>query len=416
MVDRRVIFILFGILFGILFVCWIFSGGDDENSKTLPTQSVINLCQQKIEKTSPYIENNLEHLRLNDTYTDIDIAFNGGVLRAHKIILAAQSEHINKIMWNQSQNNETQRIDLSFLNGEVTTTILNYLYGGKIEFDNFEFATSVLKAADGLGMESLKCESSRYLSRMISIKSVGSLLVIADQNNSPYLMTNATIYFFENLDKVRFTNEWKAIIKEHKHILANAIDYHGKLPTNGMCDIKCYPITLRSQPIVDRLVDFFQTGRFADANVGSGKSQSEYDFQVNKAVLIGQSHKFREQFEQNATAIEILGFDKRAIREFILYMYSGRVDNLATYSTDLCSLAAIYDMNTLRAACEDKIIENLAVSNAVAAVKTANHLQSRKLSKAVSDFILKHKQDIVKTPAWTDLKNNEPELFANIFQ
>lgn len=417
MPDRRAIFIVLGVFTGILFVWWIFSGSDEENSQTNLLQSTtINLCQQKNERSSElYVQNYLDRLRLNDIYTDIDVSYNGGVSRAHKIILAAQSQHLNKIMWNQSQNNETQRIDLSFLNGEITTAILNYLYGGTIEFDNFEFATSILKAADGLGLESLKCESSKYLSRMTSIKSVGSLLVIADQTNSPYLMTNATIFFFNNLDKVRNSIEWKAVTNEHKYIAANAFDYHGKLPKNGICNIECYPTTLRSPVIVDRLVDLFQKGRFADVEVSSGKNQSEYIFQVNKAVLVGQSPKFQEQIKQNATSIEILGFDKMAVREFILYMYSGKLEDLSKYLADMCSLAAIYEMYALRVACEEDIIENLAVSNAVDAVKIAYHLKSTKLSKSVSDFLLKHKQEIVKTPAWSDLKTNEPELLADIF-
>lgn len=423
MSDSRCCCIFFAVLFGILFVWWLFSGGKDINPVPVPPKPVItNFCQQtiynpRLSSTQQYVQNYLGNLKLNDTYTDIDITYSGGVFRAHKIILAAQSRHLDKIMWHQSQNNETQHIDLSFLDSEVATTILNYLYGAGIKFDNFAFASGILKAADGLGLESLKCESSKYLSRIMYLTNVGRLLVTADQANSPYLMTNATRYFFNNLDRVKATHEWKAVIEEHKYILTNAIDYYGKLPKHIICDIQCYPTTLQSPTIVDRLVDLFESGRFADVEVSSGMNQSEYKFQVNKAVLIGQSYKFRQQFEQSPKAIEILGFDKMAVREFFLYMYSGRIDNLVAYSSDLCVLSGSseYEMSPLRALCENSIIENLTVSNAVLAIKTADRLRSTRLSKIVSDFIIKHQQEIVKTPEWADLKKNYPEIVANIF-
>lgn len=422
--DRtRVVVIIFAFLFGFFFFYWVFSGSDDKATEPQTLSPValngLNLCQQKnetiaIDQRQVFIDNFVERLELNDSFTDIEIVHSAGALRAHKVILAAQSDHLDKILGEPGRSNGS-RLELPFLNNEILLSVLGYMYTGNVQFNNFEFATNVLKAANVLSLESLKCESSAYLSQALSVTSVGSILVIANEANSTYLMTNATTFLFSNLKQIRETAEWNKTLEKNKHIMAAAIDYHGKLPSNGKCDIQCYPTSLRSRSVSDNLAAFFEVERYADAAIHSRKETMEHTFRVNKAILMSQSNRFKEQFEQTPSTIQIGGNDD-IVKEFLRFMYSGRVIDLDSNAEGLYVLAGEYQMYALREACENVIIKRLNVANAVDTLRIAGRTQSRRLSKEVSEFILRNQQEVVKTHAWTDLKNNEPELVANVFQ
>lgn len=408
----RTAFGISGLIIFIIFIVWICSGGDDDPAKPPAPE---NLCQQKIGSSlQQYIKNNANILKLDDYSTDLEIAYDGGVVRAHKIILAAHSPYLDKLIWNRNQTNES-RIDLPFLKSDITLDVLRYIYTSKIEFKSYEFGTSILQAADDLGLEALKCECSKYLSTMIDTKRVGDVLVVADKANATYLLTNASSYLFKHMDKTLTTPEWVAVTKDHRSIFATAIDYHGKMPSNGICEIECIPVSLQSAEVVAKLVEFFNTGRFADAEIQSNSGAGNYTFKVNKAILIGQSDEFQRQFQQSSNVI-LEGFDTMVVREFLLYMYSGRADQLEVYSAELCELAGKYRMSQLLLACEDTLITRLDVTNIVHTIRIASRLHSKNLAKATRDFLLKHKKDVVKTKEWADLKTNEPELIADIFQ
>lgn len=404
---------VFGFLLVIIIIFWICSG-DDEEDKVPPV--LKNLCQQKVGSPSKhYIENNLKRLELDDIYTDIEIAYDGGVTRAHKIILAAHSSYLDALIWNRSQMNDS-RIELPFFSAGTTLSVLNYIYTSQIEFKTYEFGTNILQAANELGLETLKCESSKYLSEMVDAQRVGDLLVVADKANSTYLLTNASSYLFKHMNVTLTTHEWMTVTAKHRHILATAVDYHGRMPSDGICKIECYPTTIQSEGVVAKLVKFFDTGRFADVEIHSISGAGNYTFNVNRAILSGQSDEFERQFNQTPIAIQLEGFDTQVVREFLLYMYSGRVDQIEVYSAELGELAQKYRMPMLLAACEDVLIKQLDATNIVYTIRIASRLKSKKLSNVARGFLLEHKQDVVKTKEWDDLKNNEPEVINDIFQ
>lgn len=422
--DRSKFFLIvvFFIVFAIVLL-WKYSGSDDEKSEpqtpNAPVSNELNLCQQQngttaTDQQQQFVANFVQRLELNDNFTDIEIAYTGGVLRAHKIILAAQSDHLDKILGDPSHANDS-RLELPSLNNEIMLSVLNYMYTGAIQFDNFEYATNMLMAANLLSLESLKCKSSAYLSQSISTTSVSRILVIANEANSTYLMTNATTFLFSNLSKIRGTTEWNKTLEKNKGILATAIDYHGKLPSNGTCDIRCYSTTLRSKYVSDNLAAFFEVDRYADAEIHSHRDTMNFTFHVNKAILMGQSKRFKEQFQQTPNAIQIEA-NVDIVKEFLRFMYSSHVIDLDVNAEGLYALAVEYQMYALQEACENVIINRLSVANVVNTLKIAGRTQSKRLSKEVSEFILKNKQEVVKTKAWAEMKDNEPELVANVFQ
>lgn len=396
----------------------MYSGGDDE-------RILDNVCikQNKFNKEF-LIENKFDKLKLGDNYTDVELIAQSVVFRAHKLILAAHSKYLATMLYTYSQSLNDSDPD-SILQFEMTqvdhstlSTILEFFYGKSLPlaiFENENDYTQLLKTSDEFQLDGLKCEVSKHLSKKLNKKNVAKLILLAEQADAPFLMNVASTYLLDHLSEVRSTAEWKLAVKSNGHILANAIDFHGKLPENTTCVIECEPVTLRSKPIVDNLRRFFTIEYFANVKISVSNGNDEpHVFRVNKAVLAGQSAKFQEQF-QNSTSIELNDVNGAAMREFLMYMYSGWIISLEHHAKELLYLSHMYQMQALRDKCEDLIIDQLSVANATNILDMLSRFESERLSQAVLDFILKNRREIVKTADWIKLKKNKPELLNKIF-
>lgn len=429
--DGRVFCMIFGVVLFIVITYLIFGGGDDDDDAA-PKAAILvkpNICKQTETRFHKQylVENHLNQLRLNDNYTDIELIAQNMVVRAHKIILAAQSQYfdtkINESNINTSTTNNgsiTQQFSIEFIEHKTLITVLNFMYTATLSddiFQNRDDFENVLRAATKFELDSLKCEISKRLNARINIHNAGSIVALAAETNTGFLMIVAANFLLDQYPQVSQTTEWHAVIKEHKDILANAIDFHANLPENSTCDIQCIPSTLGSDAVFTRLRKFFLDQRFADAEIdltpkiGSGRSTV---FHVNRATLIGQSAAFRHAFG-NSQRIELHGIEIDVMEEFLVYMYSGwPTEKMKKMPAGLLYLSSTYGMNGLQTACEDILIDDLKIENAAEIIVVADHANSKRLFSIALDFILKNRRFIVKTNAWIDLRRNHPEILTKI--
>lgn len=394
----------------------VFQSGDD----TPAEQQKVNICRQKEEPKNEYlVENNLNVLQLNDNFTDIDVVSQNMSIRAHKVILAAHSAYFNSMMW---LNNDTDRnrLDLPIIDHKTLAHVLNFIYTESIPtevFDNETNYSNLLKAATEFQLDWLKCEIAKRLSIRININNVGFIVLLAEETDSRFLMTLASHYLLEHFHEVSKTKEWQELINNHANVLANVIDFQGKLPNNTICNIVCQPATLTNTSIVMKLRRFFITLRYADAevHVHSGNDNGTKVFHVNRAVLVSQSPIFRQQFTNSSNVIHMYNTSTEVAEEFLIYMYSSWPAQLNKFAEDLLYLSDRYEMNALKKACEDVIINGINVENAANIVIIADKGNSKRLSSTVLDFILKYRSEVVATKAWAELKEKHPELLAKIF-
>lgn len=399
----------------------VFSGGNEDK------QILDNICAKQAKTIDEFlIGNNLNNLSLNDNYTDIELIAQSVVFRAHKLILAAHSKYLATKLQTYSHGlnftdpNSIFQLEMSFVDHSTLSIILEFIYGKSIPlavFENESDYSNLLKASEEFQLKGLKCEISKQLSKKLNNKNVANVIVLAEETDTPFLMNVASKYLLDHLNDIRLTHEWKVSAKINGHILANAIDFHGKLSPNTTCNIECYPVNFQSKSIVNNLRRFFTTNYLADARirvVTEQHDEEQYIFHVNKAILISQSLKFRHLFA-NSSNIQIDGVDNFVMREFLQYMYCGSIVSLEKYAAQLLVLSSDYGMDILRDKCEDVIIDQLSISNAANIVEIANSVESQRLSKAVLDFILKNRNAVAKTPGWSELKKNKPELLNKIF-
>lgn len=396
----------------------VFTGGDEDK------QIFNNICAEKFKNNNEFsIGNNLNNLRVNDNYTDIELIAQSRVFRAHKLVLAAHSKYLATKLHTYSQGlnvtdpNSIFQLEMSFVDHLTLSIILEFIYGKPIPlkiFENENDYSNLLKTSEEFQLEGLKCEISRQLSKKLNNKNVANLIVLAEETDTPFLMNVASKYLLNHLNDIRSTHEWKVSAKTNGHILANAIDFHGKLPANTICDIECHPVNFQTQSIANNLRRFFTTNYFADADIKVVNGREKHIFRVNKAILTSQSLKFRELFV-NKSIIEIDGVDILVMREFLQYMYCGSIVSLDKYAAQLLILSNDYGMSTLRDKSEDVIIDQLSIANAANIIEITNSIESQRLSEAVLEFILKNRNEVAKSPGWKELKKNKPELLNKVF-
>lgn len=421
--DARVIFTIIGIIAAIILMIYIFSGGSDHE----PAPPVIvqeNLCQQKEE---PYqkdylVANYIDHLRLNDNYTDIDIIAQNQTVRGHKVFLASHSQYFDSSIWLKSEPSANEvsnssQMNIEFIDFRTLVIIFNYMYTTSLPDDIFNNETAygnLMKAADELQMDSLKCEISKRLSNRLNTKNAGIIVALADETNTNFLMVVASKYLLDNFKAISQTDEWKRVIKDHQDVLTNAIDFNGKLPNNTYCDIKCIPATMSSPSVFTRLRRCFFSQRFVDGEIHM-LDGSDKVFQVNRAILIGQSPLFRQQFA-TANAIHVNATTAAVMEEFLAYMYSGwPTQKMKKMAEGLLYLSTTYEMKPLQEACENILVGDLNIQNAVKLIIIADQANSKRLFSVVLDFILKHRKEVVATKDWAELKEKHPEILTKIF-
>lgn len=403
---------------------YTFSG--DSPTPTIPKRNICQQTEEPFNKTY-LVANYINNLNLNDNYTDVEVIAENKTIRAHKVILASHSQYFDSKIWMNSVSRDDQlqysnHIQIDFQDYKTVSTVLNYMYTTIIPKEIFKNETefsNLMKAADEFQMEPLKCEISKQLNLEMTIKNLGIIVAMADETKIQFLMTIASKYLLDKFDEVRRTSEWESVIKHHPHILTDAIDYQGKLPNNSYCDIKCIPATLTSPSIFTRLRRCFATQRFTDAEIHVINNGIEKVFHVNRAILIGQSETFRQQFANSTSSsnsIQIYNITDDVMTEFLQYMYSGwTTDKMKEMAEPLLHLSITYEMKPLQTACEDILIHRLIVENAVKEIIIADKANSKRLFSVVLDFILKHRNQVVATKDWAELKKKYPEILTKIF-
>lgn len=417
--SGRIILGLFAGLTLVFIMIMIFKSGDD-NSEAKP----VNICRNEEEhnKRDYFVGNNLNELRLDDNFTDITIVSNNFELRAHKLILAAHSKYFDSMFWSKGQteqNNSFDRLDIPnhVADQKSVSYALYFMYSTALPSEIFENEveySNLLKAATEFQMDSLKCEISKRLNIHINANNVAHIVALAEVYNAKFLLTMASNYLLEHFDEVRKTNEWKVVAENNSNILANAIDFHGKLPLNSLCDIQCEMITSTTPSIFMTLRRFFITQRYADAVVHV-INEDDKMFNVNRAILIAQSPLFRQKFATSPKSIEVKNVESAVMEEFLVYMYSGWPSQLKKFAESLLYLSEEYQMSPLKNACEDIIIDELNIQNAGKIAQIAYQANSSRISSVVLDFILKNRKEIVTTKSWAELKNRNPQLLTKLF-
>lgn len=385
----------------ILSLVWAFSGSSDNVAKETEK---INICQRLNETLDPdyLVSNYFDRFEVNQRTADVSLQIGSKTLGAHKILLAAYSNQLEFLLAaNKTTFPENETIAFK--------SFLRFIYNNEKLPANLTDRLDLLTFADSYGIPQLKCKLEEAIHKQIDLKNIFEVYHSASVANAVFLKIAASHFIADNSDQVIKQQKWT-----HSMEFVDALDTwkkHGNESTK--CQIACPSNGLQSDSIVDRLKRFFIVERYADATL----HLSEHEIQVNRAVLVTQSPAWQRAFSRTDSPndVELPPFtDYYSMKQFISYMYSGWVPGLKENTENLLALASEYEMHPLRNACEEIILNKLTIDTAANLLILANRVDSIRIKNQTTEYFFSHRNEIVKTDGWKELKKNHPNVLANV--
>jgi len=138
-------------------------------------------------------------------------------------------------------------------------------------------------------------------------------------------------------------------------------------------------------------VDRERHDKLSDVTVKVGEDSIRcHKIQLAKRSKIFEA-MFNHDLEENISGeVEIKDFDFQTVKDFIHFLYDGRMENEASYNTSILGIATKYDVQILKELCEERLSAALDHSNAIECWIASDLYQATNLKKSVLAYIVKH--------------------------
>ena len=166
-------------------------------------------------------------------------------------------------------------------------------------------------------------------------------------------------------------------------------------------------------------VDSTKRSKFSDitlvASPKGDSTQAPVEFFAHKVILAARSPIFARMFEHEMqeslnNRIEIDDIDPEVIKEMLVYIYSSRVPKINEMAGDLLYVADKYQLDELKALCEQHLTYSLQVDNASRIIQLAFTHNAPQLKKNAVQFIAKNTAEVRATEEWAEVKQGNEIL------
>ncbi|VDD76258.1 unnamed protein product [Mesocestoides corti] len=146
-------------------------------------------------------------------------------------------------------------------------------------------------------------------------------------------------------------------------------------------------------------------------------------FKAHKAILAARSPVFAAMFEHGMTEsranrVHITDVEPDTLAEVLRFIYTGQVvglDNPVT-AQELLAAADKYQLERLKAMCEEELVENLTVEAACDILSLADIHSAEQLKAHTLDFIMLHAQEVCESEGYERLVRQRPHLLNECFR
>lgn len=164
------------------------------------------------------------------------------------------------------------------------------------------------------------------------------------------------------------------------------------------------------------LGSLFKSQKSGDVTISVG----DKDLLVHKVILAARSAVFATMFahemkESQQNRVIIKDIDYEALREMLIYIYSGKSPNIESLSDRLLVAADKYNLGGLKTMCQEVLCSKVTVENAVDLLVLADKHCAEQLKVQANDFIRTHLKDMILTSAFTNIILKYPQIFAEAF-
>ena len=145
-------------------------------------------------------------------------------------------------------------------------------------------------------------------------------------------------------------------------------------------------------------------------NTKQDSHSTPVEFPAHKVILAARSPVFARMFEHNMqessnNRVEIDDIHHDVFKVMLVYIYTGRVPNtVGDLAYDLLYAADKYQLDHLKALCEQQLSKNLTVENAARTVQLAHMHNAPVLKGNTLQFISNHGAEVIATKEWEEVK------------
>lgn len=149
-------------------------------------------------------------------------------------------------------------------------------------------------------------------------------------------------------------------------------------------------------------------------------------YPAHKVIIRARSPVFYAMLNHNMTEkhegiINISDCDPVIFRDFLLYLYCGRLDNISLKNVcEFFRIADIYGVTDMKDGCVEFILDNLSIDIIGDVISLAMTYNENKLLTVASEFFTDFEKDILESENWQKFISDDPlkanDIFINVFQ
>lgn len=136
---------------------------------------------------------------------------------------------------------------------------------------------------------------------------------------------------------------------------------------------------------------------------------------AHKVILASKSPYFNKMFsgtkkESNIDESKVNDIEPEVFMELLRYIYTGRVEKLDQLALQIFKAAHFYEMYDLKNICEQVMMKNIAITNAIENLKLADDYDGKEMKEHCIAFILQHFKNVMKSAEIKGLIKSHPHL------
>ena len=160
----------------------------------------------------------------------------------------------------------------------------------------------------------------------------------------------------------------------------------------------------------------FHAGKYTDVTIVC----QDREFPCHKAILTGRSsvfeamfsHNFKEAEENKVEVVEDIDAD--TFEEMLIFMYSGKVENLKKNAANLMVVGEKYDLQDLKQMAEESLSLNLGVDNVLDVLVTSYLHNATNLKTLAMEFIGENAKKVSAQKEWREKMLMYPQMMADV--
>lgn len=169
------------------------------------------------------------------------------------------------------------------------------------------------------------------------------------------------------------------------------------------------------------LLTILEDEKYSDITIVIG----EHEIRAHKYILAARSPVFESLLMDNSTlnntgnssVIEIKDIKPKIFRKLLQYIYTGKMDDIdSTMAKELLVAAIKYDLNELKATCEEILYNGINTENAIEILELADQYNIPKLELLANKFIAENADIVIRSSGFENLKRSKPNPMYEILR